>query len=412
MEVSCLESGSGEEHDLSTVVRDLRDQLARHDKPIAFLFGAGTSCSVRIVGEGGSQRPLIPTVVGLTQECRDEVAAMGDAFGNAWQQIEANCAEASQSVHIESILSRLRMMRGAIGGSDVLAGLGPQAIADLEDCVRRAIAKRVMVDCDSLATDLPHRKFARWIGRVARQRAVEIFTVNYDVLIEHALECERIPMFDGFIGAFRPFFCADSLRYADLAPGQQWTRLWKLHGSVTWKRVESRDGKRVIRGEPDPAGAMIYPSFEKYSESRQQPYVAFLNRLRSFLDQDDALLLVAGFSFGDEHINNTIFDALASNPRTHVYALQFEEPATYRDLEQRALQRPNLVLLGPRTGIIGARRGKWVINDGETSADSVFASISVAEGGGASGVGQSRDRQLKLGDFAHFCGFLESMTMG
>ena len=31
---------------------------------------------------------------------------------------------------------------------------------------------------------------------------------------------------------------------------------------------------RVVRGDPDLAGEMILPSFQKYDESRQQPYAA------------------------------------------------------------------------------------------------------------------------------------------
>ena len=39
-------SGEQQSHDAQKMVTDLRDHLARHDKPIAFFFGAGTSCSV------------------------------------------------------------------------------------------------------------------------------------------------------------------------------------------------------------------------------------------------------------------------------------------------------------------------------------------------------------------------------
>ena len=35
-------------HDAQKTLADLRDHLARHDKPIAFFFGAGTSCAVRV----------------------------------------------------------------------------------------------------------------------------------------------------------------------------------------------------------------------------------------------------------------------------------------------------------------------------------------------------------------------------
>ena len=111
---------------------------------------------------------------------------------------------------------------------------------------------------------------------------MEIFTVNYDVLIEHALESERVPVFDGFVGSYQPFFHPDSLRRPETAPGANWTRLWKMHGSITWRRIEQEGHFRVIRGAIDPAGEMILPSFQKYDESRQQPYAAFTDRLTAF----------------------------------------------------------------------------------------------------------------------------------
>jgi len=163
------------------------------------------------------------------------------------------------------------MMLNAVGKSDILSGLKKEKLAKLEESVRKTIARVVTPDLGDIPNDFPHRKFAQWLVKTSRQNPVEIFTVNYDVLIEHALEAERIPTFDGFVGSFRPFFYPDSLRRTESAPGANWTRLWKMHGSVTWRRVEQGGRFRVVRGEPDPAGEMIYPSFQKYDESRQQP---------------------------------------------------------------------------------------------------------------------------------------------
>ena len=78
--------------------------------------------------------------------------------------------------------------------------------------------------------------------------------------------------------------------------------------------------------------------------------------LARFLKLDDALLIAVGFSFGDEHINNAIFSALENRPRTHVYALQFAEEEDDTELVKRSLQRRNLVVIGPDTGIIGGTR--------------------------------------------------------
>jgi hypothetical protein len=351
---------------------------------------------------------LIPAVAGLTELAKKDAAKLGEKFGKAWGLIEAHCRENKQDPNVENVLSRLRMMMSAVGNADTLSGLKKDEIEKLEECVRKTIAKVVTPDLSVMPSNIPHRKFARWLVKASRQSPVEIFTVNYDVLIEHGLEAERIPTFDGFVGSYRPFFHPDSLRRLESAPGANWTRLWKMHGSVTWRRVEQDGRARVVRGDPNLAGEMIYPSFQKYDESRQQPYSAFTDRLSRFLEQDDALLIVAGFGFADGHINNLIFGTLENRPRTHVYALQFEELPEQSDLATRALQRPNMVVAGPQTGIIGGRRAVWAPVDSPSFMDFVF---ELKEDEASAGGEKVKSGRMKIGDFACFCDFLESMTL-
>jgi hypothetical protein len=397
-------------NDPQKILSELRDHLARHDKPIAFFFGAGTSCAVQVASaDGGKGRPLIPAVAGLTEMCRESACGLGSQFSAAWASIVAQCETNECSANVESILSRVRMMIGAIGESDKLLGLNKVEIVALEECIRQTIAKVVTPDLDSLGDTIAHRKFARWLVRTSRQTPVEIFTLNYDVLFENALEAERIPVFDGFVGSFRPFFHADSLRRLEAAPGTNWTRLWKMHGSVTWRRVKQDGRFRVVRGEPDAGGEMIYPSFQKYDESRQQPYSAFADRLTRFLEQDDALLIACGFSFGDEHINNIIFGALENRPRTHVYALQFDDPKDDSDLATRAYLRPNMIVLGPSTAIVGGRRAGWLRVDPSPFLHGLCTFQQEVLSRQPPEESQSPDCLLRIGDFDVFSNFLQSM---
>ena len=402
-------------HDAQKVLSYLRDHLARHDKPIAFFFGAGTSCAAQIPDPNDNNKtlPLIPAVAELTGTCRDKAKELGDKYEKAWASIEGNCREAKKDPNVENILSRLRMMLNVVGNTDTLSGLNRGELEKLEESVRKTIAKRVTPDLGIIPNDHPHRKFARWLVKTSRQNPVEIFTLNYDVLVEHALEAERIPVFDGFVGSYQPFFHSDSLRRLESAPGANWTRLWKMHGSVTWRRIEKDNRFRVVRGEPDTGGEMVYPSFEKYDESRQQPYSAFTDRLSQFLEQDDALLIVAGFSFGDEHVNNLIFGALENNPRTHVYALQFEDLPDENDLIKRAAQGSNIIVIGPKTGIIGSKRGAWAPVESPESMAVAFDLVDsdTPEGGDGAGGEDAKLGLMKIGNFRSFCDFLESMIV-
>ena len=380
-------------HDPVKTLDELRNHLALHDKPIAFLFGAGTSCSVRV-----DDVPLIPAVAGMTKECRDEAQALGDKYLQAWDSIASHCREDN----IEDILSRLYTMIGAMGDSDELSGLNREQLEKLDRTTRKAIARIVAPEITAIPDDFPHRQFARWISRSSHRRPVEVFTVNYDVLIEHGMEMERVPLHDGFVGSHRPFFFPESLRDPEAQPGATWSRLWKMHGSVTWRRIAYGRRSIIVRGGTVGDGEMIYPSFEKYDESRQQPYVAFRDRLIWFLDQQDAVMIISGFSFSDEHINDLMFRALKNRPRTHIYALQFEEEPTDGDLIRQAKRHRNLIVIGPETAVLSGRHAPW-------HSSAVPAVLSnVIESSGASGA--STKVEVKIGDFAVFCRFIESIT--
>jgi hypothetical protein len=75
-------NGEQRSHDAQKTLADLRDHLARHDKPIAFFFGAGTSCSVIVSAAGGGKtQPLIPAVPGLTAACKKDGGDLGERLG-------------------------------------------------------------------------------------------------------------------------------------------------------------------------------------------------------------------------------------------------------------------------------------------------------------------------------------------
>ena len=110
--------------------------------------------------------------------------------------------------------------------------------------------------------------------------------------------------------------------------------------------------------------------------------------------------------------NNLIFGALENRPRTHVYALQFEELSEENDLIRRAYQRPNMIVMGPDTGIIGARRAAWAPVECPAFMEVAFelrADNSSEDGEGAENE-EAKLGLMKIGDFRSFCDFLESMT--
>jgi hypothetical protein len=414
-------------HDPRNVLETLRNHLTQPEANVAFLLGAGTSCAVRVPvidgvdelqpQQGGPEpvpktRSLIPNVAELTNICVREIRKLdpeGEAprFGPAYDAIELDIRPKGRPTNIEDILSCVRRKLHAIGAGDKLSGLAANDLAQFEKTIRETIAAQVNPDRSSFPEKLPHEDFVRWIARMPRTQPVEIFTTNYDVLIESALEAERVPAFDGFAGCNRPFFCHDSLTRPESAPGAAWTRLWKVHGSINWRVDTVRGRQRVVRTDPHNEGEMILPSHQKYDESRKQPYSALLDRLTRVLERDDAILFVCGYSFSDDHINAIIFDALEAKRRPHVIALQYADPDDCAVLMDRSARYLNLMVLGPRIAIIGGRRGTWRLGEirGASHIAQAYQLDAPTEGEQASGTGM-----LLLGDFARFSEFLGALT--
>ena len=398
-------------HDPRQVVESLRSHLATHEKHISFLFGAGASCAVPTkVAAGGKATPLIPAVADLTRHCGEAVSAISKEHACAWDALNGECKTATGSPNIEVLLSRLRMKLDAMSASDKMLGFDRESLRGIESAITKTIAGIVQPAEALIPEKLPHHDLARWISNTLRRFPVEIFTTNYDILIERALEDERVPTFDGFVGSHRAFFLPDSLHRADSSPGQTWTRVWKIHGSINWQWADIAGQRRIIRGQPVTTGEMILPSHYKYDESRKQPYVALLDRLRTVLGQEDALLLCLGYSFSDEHINSVIFDALSARPRVHVYGLQFHEPEDGSLLVKAASTLKNLVLLGPNSAVIGAQRGSWRLSEplDDHTADQLSKAFEASKA--KDGDPDYLSGRLKLGDFAVFCEFLRSLS--
>ena len=409
-------------HNPLKVLETLRNHLTQPEANVSFLFGAGTSCAVRVPvlaeenepeAQGGvTTRSLIPNVAELTAICVKEIKKLDPEgeqpkFAPAYEAIEKEIKPKDRATNIEDILSCIRRKLAAIGPADTLSGLTKDDLEKIEKSIRETIAAQVNPDSSSLPDKLPHESFARWIARMPRANPVEIFTTNYDVLVETALEAERVAAFDGFVGCNRPFFSHESMSRPESAPARSWTRLWKVHGSINWRLDTVKGRLRVVRTDPHNGGEMILPSHHKYDESRKQPYTALLDRLARVLERDDAILFVCGYSFSDEHVNAIIFDALEAKRRPHVIALQYLDPEDGSVLAERASRFLNLLALGPQVAYVGGRKGNWKMEDIAESdhISNAFKLDDAPEEGEHPGSGR-----FLLGDFAAFAEFLGSLT--
>jgi hypothetical protein len=207
---------------------------------------------------------------------------------------------------------------------------------------------------------VPACHLAAWVARATYNLPVELFTVNYDLLLETALERLRVPYFDGFIGTLKARFYTELVE--DM-PGSEggipsfFVRLWKLHGSVNWAWEGDRQIVRLGHPVTGEIAAAIYPSDAKYEESRRVPFVVLQDRLRRALYVPETLVIISGYSFSDAHLNELIFDAATRRERSEIIALCYDEIP--EAVISRALTTPNLQAVSTREAILGGVRGRW-----------------------------------------------------
>lgn len=294
--------------------------MADHD-PVRFASGLSAKLATRsrhvclFLGAGIARACGLPDVSQLQQRV---LAALKEGDKNDFQgQLGGR--------NLEQALSRLRRITALLSGDQKLDGLTAVRAEELDRTVCQQIVKELDI---AKATDFsPVASLAAWIARANYRLPVELFTVNYDLLIETALEERRVPYFDGFIGSLKARFQIE-LTEAISTPDSAslpvfFARLWKLHGSVNW--AWQKDQQIVRFGQPVTAdlAAAIYPSDTKYDESRRVPFVVLQDRLRRALQQPETLVLIAGYSFSDQHLNEMLYDAAARRERSEFIAFCF-----------------------------------------------------------------------------------------
>lgn len=130
-----------------------------------------------------------------------------------------------------------------------------------------------------------------------------------------------------------------------------------MHGSLGWSMDKNGE---IVRTFDNEESAMIYPSFLKYDHSRKQPYLSYMDRLSYFLKQEDSVLIVCGYSFGDEHINEMILTALNRSRSSSVFALEFKELKEEDVLSSEIAKKSSKIsVYAKKTAVIGCKYDSW-----------------------------------------------------
>jgi len=186
-------------------------------------------------------------------------------------------------------------------------------------------------------------------SRSGTRERLNIFTTNYDRIVEFGAELAGIRLIDRFVGTVNPILRSSRLEI-DMhcnPPGirgeprylEGVVHFTKLHGSLDWvyqngnvRRISVPFGSEAVEtyltlldGDvPDAQSLMIYPNASKDRETSEYPYVELFRDLAAAICRPNSTIILYGYGFSDEHINRVIKDMLTI-PSSHLVVISYSD---------------------------------------------------------------------------------------
>ncbi|WP_312822696.1 SIR2 family protein [Epilithonimonas sp.] len=168
------------------------------------------------------------------------------------------------------------------------------------------------------------------LQRPVHLKRANLFTTNYDMAFDYALDNLGVHYINGFMGVHNRCFRPEVYDYDLYYPGQsaigkvhraeKVLRYYKMHGSLSWvsttPNVSNTYGiKEIPLNDNFPIDEnneiMIYPCVSKKSFTLDLPYSELFRQFSQSINQPQSVLICVGYSFYDEHINDIIKQALS-----------------------------------------------------------------------------------------------------
>jgi len=283
------------------------------------LSGSGTSCGSKI--KGPSMKDLWNSIRTLNVSKskylkRTEIAKKINYRGKNIEEFLSQCEAFLQIRHDEEVLAFYNKSKETI----------------LKKCSFELSERNLEA----------HKTFLYKLSRRrARDSRLKIFTTNYDLCFETAASYQGLIAIDGFSFTqprkydpryfnydivWRPHTSEESVNYLEGV-----FHLYKLHGSVNWANINSKNAI-IIKEKPGPSEAcLIYPAEGKYQQSYNQPYLEIMAQYLSLLREPNTCLLVIGFGFNDKHLAEPIVSAVSTNPHLRLIVVDF---CAYKNIEE------------------------------------------------------------------------------
>lgn len=348
-------------------------------KNLTFLFGSGCSSQLSETKEENGIPTMGPMAQGLLSAENADTAAR---YGLTTEIKDALASELGVDLSSEDYAWNLeRLMEVLFGFQFALGRTGNPSLIEAKKTVDSAIEsikKYVFETCNegqhktSAVNVLKlYQTFYRKLSQRSRSLPrPTVATTNYDLFNEIAMDRIGVPYINGFLGSVEKRFSPASFRYTiaqrlDLT-SQRWTSLdnlvyfLKLHGSLNWHAVDAGlfpVEERPISESGDGEAMLIYPTPAKQNASFAAPYSDIFREFQTKVVQEQSVLVTIGYGFGDEHVNNIIYQALTIPTFRIVVFAKPEVDASTSNKHVKILQELN----DPRVWIVGTENSdaKW-----------------------------------------------------
>jgi len=310
-------------------------------KNVHFLLGSGTSSN------------SIPTMAGLF-----ETLDKGISSETLDKKVlgRFNKIKDVNKGNLEQILSVLYSRREALKGM----GKQPEKTEQLIGIIERHIFDSINVDPshENYKKDLEnYQKFYQKLALRSRDMSrINVFTTNNDLFNERALDNLNIHYINGFGGGLGRFFNPALFNYtyskrldtsiSKYDPVENLVYLYKIHGSINWVeddtninsffKVKELPEDMIQKGKNN---VLIYPTPMKQNKSLGSPYVDLFREFQHKLLEPNGVLFVIGYSFSDEHVNDIIYRALATNTTFNLVVLNNVEGSVISKIEDNRIYR-------------------------------------------------------------------------
>ena len=319
---------------------------------LSLLVGSGLTTAVQFDACGSADNGMSKTSEFTVYSDEIEKAAVDSA-----KKSGRNIANIEDRIRVANeVLNGLKVLQYSDDVSDISTKLDTLR-SDLENVIENFTDNISEIEASIMSADPVCRETAinklvlflmSFASRTGTRDRLNIFTTNYDRLIEAGADVAGLRLIDRFVGALSPIFRSSRMD-VDMhynPPGirgeprylEGVARFTKLHGSLDWinvgediRRIGLPFGAKTIQPFLETAGfdvsyssLMIYPNSAKDRETAEYPYVELFRDFAAALCRPNSTLITYGYSFGDDHINRVIRDMLTI-PSTHLVIIDYSD---------------------------------------------------------------------------------------